>query len=134
VYFLSDFIVSYYIIGNHLKNKGGLFCDVGLGYQLDKNNSTRQYYGNPSFDIAYKSSGLGLNLSLGGSYKVGNGRVYFEFMLGGLILGKYEDIASYPINYPLPKDYPNQSSKVSGGELFFVNDGFIAFNLGYCFL
>jgi hypothetical protein len=133
VYLVSDFIVSYYFIGDQIKSKGGLFCDVGFGYQLDKNKTSRQYHNSPSFEINYKSTGLGLNLNLGGSYKLGKGRLYSEIMMGGIILGKYEDIAYYPSNYPLLKDYPNQSEKGVGNGFVFINDGILALNVGYSY-
>jgi hypothetical protein len=133
LYLISDLTLTHYIIGDYFKSEGGIYFDFGIGYQSEELNIMHQQTGYPTYTNHYRAGGLGGHASIGGSYKIGKGRIYSEILLGGILLGKYQDIAKYPENYPLQKSWRNESGNGTGIHL--NNDGILAISLGYnhCF-
>lgn len=82
----------YYILGNNSESKAGLYAEVGIGYQSDRLNSTVEYTPNPSVSEDNFTRGLESHFNLGGSYKLGNGKLFLEAGIGGIVSGKYSDI------------------------------------------
>ena len=132
LYLISDLTLTHYFIGDYLKSNGGVYFDLGLGYQLEKLNIMYQQTGSPTYTTHFSANGLGGHVSVGGSYKIGGGRIYSELLLGGILLGTYKDIAKYPENYPWQK-WKNENGNGTGIDI--GNDGILALTIGYnyCF-
>jgi hypothetical protein len=141
LYLLTDLTLTYHVFENPYRNKKDFYVEIGLGYQLEKENSIHKFNNYPAFERNYLSKGFGGHTSIGGSYKIGKGNIYTEFIAGAIFWGTYQDIAVYPTNYPgvstgNPK--PNSGANQEGkGSIFnnslFSNDGILGINAGYSF-
>jgi hypothetical protein len=139
---ISDLTVTYYILGNYTESKGGLYADLGVGYHLIKSNLNDDYTGSPTITETIAINGLGAHLSLGGSYKIGRGKIYLELMSGSVLYGTYSYDRITPENTKigiLAKENYESTSYKSAAEShpaytnYVVN--LLALNLGYsiCF-
>lgn len=130
--FLSDLTLTYYLIGDYCNSKGGVYIDLGFGYHIKKLNYMIQYTGKPPFRTNETESGLGGHLSLGGSYKLGLGKIYLEAMVRSLAIGTLVHGETYPDGYPgLSTGHPTPA----GGNFKISNwwNFNYLFNLGYGF-
>lgn len=131
--FLSDLTLTYYVIGDYCNSKGGIYADLGFGYHTKKTNYTMQFTGTPSFKVNETESGLGWHLSLGGSYKLGPGKIYLGAMVRGIEKGTLVHSETYPDGYPgLSTGTPTPNW---GGNYKYSNwkNFNYLFNLGYSF-
>ncbi|TAL60144.1 MAG: hypothetical protein EPN88_16335 [Bacteroidetes bacterium] len=120
-YLVSDLTATYYLMGDYTNSKAGMYIDGGIGYHVEKVSSTLQYAGDPSpHKEIFIVRGLGGHASLGGSCKLGGGKIYLELMAGGILYGSFE--SQYP-------DSGNHFTTTDG----MVGDGFMVLNLGYAF-
>lgn len=124
---ISDLTMNYYLIGNNADSKGGIYADLGVGYNIIKSNSTIQFSAFQSTNGYEMHSGFGGHLSLGGSYKFGPGRIYLEAMAGSIITGSSKRYVPFPEGHP----YLNDGGNYKKSRGFYYD--LISFNLGYSF-
>jgi len=129
---------NYYLLGNHSDSKAAIYLGIGIGYQYNPYSYTTIFYAStipPSIvltdHVKGVSKGVIGNSTLGGSYKAGPGRVFFEFYLSTLVLGQ-SDV------FTIKDDFGNSSTFTNGPPVDLNTDikrFFKAMNFGYaiCF-
>jgi hypothetical protein len=140
LYCIFEGVLTKYLTGNINKSKAGIYLEFGLGYHLDKSSANIQFNGFPSFKNNSQAQGLGSTLAIGSRLRIGKGDLYFEGLLGGILIGNYYNKFIFPAAYPglsSGNPYPNNGPEDSGIAVAFVNgypfinDGLIAINFGY---
>lgn len=136
LYFLSDITYTHYLIGDYTNSRGGMYFEIGFGYQSARLNDDYQLLPNPFFKRSFTINGLGNHLSIGGNIKIGKGKLFTEALIGGVIYGNLKD------EYIYPAGYPGYSSDTST-SVFHINekgviifpywrgDRILSLNLGY---
>jgi hypothetical protein len=140
-YMLCDLTATYFILGDYLNSKGGLYTEFGLGYQSATVNYNYQNYYYSTGTETYMHSGLGSHAVLGGNYNLVGGKVYLEMIFGGVVYGTGEEkwtgvtpSALPPLNVPTYNKSTGlwaQSMKKNSQDPFMC---LWAFNLGYSFV
>lgn len=140
LYGIFEGVITRYLMGNIDKSKAGIYLELGLGYHLDKSSSIIQYTGFPSFKNKFQAEGLGSTLAMGSRLRIGQGDLFIEGLLGGILIGHYYNRFIFPVDYPglsSGNPYPNSGPDKNGSAVAFVNgypfinDGLIALNLGF---
>ncbi len=140
LYCIFEGVITKYLIGKIDKTKAGLYLELGLGYHLDKSSAIIQFDGFPSFKNKSQAHGLGSTLAIGSRLRIGQGDLYFEGLIGGILIGNYYNRFIFPEGYPglsSGNPYPNNGPDDNGSAVAFVNgypfinDGLIAINFGY---
>ena len=124
---IADLTTCYYLIGSNVDGKGGVYADIGVGYNIIKSNSTIQFLGFKSTNGYEMHNGFGGHLSFGGSYKFGLGIIYLEAMVGSIIAGSSKRYVPFPEGHP----YLNDGGNYKKSHEFYYD--LISFNLGYSF-
>ena len=136
LFILANLTGTYYIFGNNRDSKIGLFIEFGVGYMRGSTAVTDQtspifYYGINSDKFTFINSGLDALLGLGGSLKIGPGKIILEFILADNIYGSYESNVSNIVYAPGSAPDPYLvNTKVTKA---FPGYGFPGVSLGYCF-
>jgi hypothetical protein len=126
-YHANAFLTSTYYLGKRgYSSKAGLYLSAGLGYESFSMSRTVTYTDN-KFDHDRKSSWGVLSglICLGGDYKLGPGKLFFDIPLGISIYSKGKDEIVYKAMSP-----SNETLVWSG---FGPNLSSMNINLGYTF-
>jgi hypothetical protein len=122
---------TYYIAGNCSSSKEGMYITLGIGYQdykqSDNMNETFPYdpYSSFSFTATTRYRSLSAQVALGGEYKVGPGRIFFEIPLYCDLTGTYSHTYTNKVGNLVPSDSSVKEEAGDGGAIYL--------NLGYVF-
>ncbi|MEO8760826.1 MAG: hypothetical protein ABI388_06265 [Bacteroidia bacterium] len=114
---------NYFLFGNTLpSNKANMYIGLGLGY-LSQTNKTIEFW--PDLLDKEVGQGLAAGLSLGGSVKLGTGRLYAEGYLSIAFLGSFSDKQMFynPYSYGFKNSTYSNHAGPYGGVL--------CLNIGY---
>ena len=93
----TSLTATYYVLGNYKDSKAGLYVESGLGYgYISTSQSQTNDYPNPTPNeiihqkTTWIANCLFMPLTIGGSYKLGNGKIFLEAFLDLPIYGGYQ--------------------------------------------
>lgn len=119
----TDINLLYYLIGNNSESKAGLYIEIGIGYQADRLSSTVEYIPNPTYSELDITRGLESHFNLGGSYKIGNGKLFLEAGIGGIVSGSSKTAFDYPSGYS-GSTTPNYTQSGATNTDIYLNLGY----------
>lgn len=132
-YFDISIGATYYFLGDYKEKNWGIYSGIGFGYGNDFISHNRSVTGYPNVLIRESENGFSGNLTLGGTYKIGPGRVFLELNLSYIIYGNSEERTDYPSGYPVDASgYYTPNVGLDFSQKGVMGDNLIpCLNLGY---